>query len=166
MAWPTTSPSRPLTQSSFVIPSQSTKRSPFCWRVVSNPSDALLLRATRGEDGRPARDFGPDKAVEDGRAALGLGWHRAAELSQSFAYHGFIECLIEGIGKLGDHFARDALARKQPRPDAHFVVYARLRGGRHIRQHRQALAGGNSVGLDRARQNLLRHAHRLLAQQV
>ncbi len=54
MAWPTTSPSKPLTQSSFVIPSQSTKRSPFCWRAVSNRSDRRARKAQPTESRREA----------------------------------------------------------------------------------------------------------------
>ena len=109
-------------------------------------SIASFLRPVRSENGRPARDFGPDKTVECSRVALGLGWYRAAELGQSLAYIRLIKGLVEGICKLGDHLGRGALGRKQPGPDAHFdSLYpppwrsahsAALPGARRRRQHR------------------------------
>src|SRR5438105_9566657 len=82
----------------------------------------LLLGPGRGEDRRPARDFGADKTVERRWVALGLGWYRAAELGQCLAHNRLIKCLVERIGKLGDHLRRNALGRKQPGPYAHFII--------------------------------------------
>src|SRR6476620_5492320 len=66
-------------------------------------SIASFLRPVRSENGRPARDFGPDKTVECSRVALVLGWYRAAELGQSLAYIRLIKGLVEGNRKPGDH---------------------------------------------------------------
>ena len=70
------------------------------------------LRLGRGENGRPARDFGADKTIECGRVALGLGWYRTAEPGQRVAHNRVIECLVEGVGKPGDHLGRDSFRRK------------------------------------------------------
>ena len=77
-------------------------------------SIASFLRPVRSENGRPARDFGPDKTVECGRVALGLGWNCAAELGQSLAYIWLIKGLVEGICKLGGHLGGVPLGANNP----------------------------------------------------
>src|SRR6267142_4373737 len=87
---------------------------PRLFAATANPqsdlthlSIALFICSGRRENGRPARDLGPNKTIKCSRVALGLGWYRAAELGQSLAYNHLIKCFVEGIGKLGDHLGRD-----------------------------------------------------------
>src|SRR6266849_3730139 len=71
-----------------------------------------ILRLGRRENGRPARDFGPNKTIECGRGALGLGWYGAAEPGQCVAHDSVIKRLVEGVRKLGDHLGRHTFRRK------------------------------------------------------
>src|SRR5262249_60563556 len=50
--------------------------------------------------------------------------------------------------------------------DAVMIVIARLCGRRHLWEHGQPLVGGNCVGFDSALIDLLRKAHRLIAEEI
>ncbi len=135
---------------------------------LSGSSTTIPIRAGgRGlENRRPARDLGLHQAIEGRRVPLRLGRDRGAQIAQPFLHRRIVERLVECGRELVDDLLRHALGREDAGPDAHVVVDSGLLGGRDVGQRRQALGGGDAVGLDLAALDLLGHAHRLLAQEI
>src|SRR5215831_17425891 len=131
---------------------------------ASGTSLRLYIRCL--EDGRPTGDLGIHEARELRRGALVLGGQRSAQIGQPGLDSGVVQRLVERGRELVDDVPRRALGRENPGPDAHPIADAGLLRRRHVGQHRQALAGGDAVGLDRAGGNLRGDAHRLLAEEV